>query len=118
MAEIKAKELQRMEDFIGLANEGKDVRLEVTLRKQSVSQKMHPNETAGGEDTVEMYLLNADYTFRTGDLEKVVSKPYIYASSEESISESRINKSIANERLKQDYRRLKSANIKFEEKYF
>ncbi|MDA8171794.1 MAG: hypothetical protein M0033_02425 [Nitrospiraceae bacterium] len=118
MAGITAKELSRIEDFIELANEGKDVRATINLRKQKVSQNVHPNETSGGEDTVEMYLLSADFTFRTGNLEKVVSKPYIYASSEESLSASRINKSIANERLKLDYRRLKSANIQFEGKYF
>jgi hypothetical protein len=118
MAKITAKELLRIEDFIELANEGKDVKVTVNLQKQMVSQKVHPNETEESGETVEMYLLSADYSFRVGELEKVISKPYIYASSKESISESRINKSIANDRLKLDYRRLKSAKIEFEEKYF
>ncbi len=118
MAGTTAKELPRIEDFIQLANEGKEVKVIVNLGKQTVLQRVHPNETTGCEDTVQMYLLSADYTFRAGDLEKVVSKPYIYASSEETLSDSRINKNIANDRLKQDYRRLKSANIEFEEKYF
>lgn len=118
MAKITAKELLRIEDFIELAKKGRHVLVTVNLQKQMVSQKVHPNETMRVEDTLDMYLLCADYTFRAGDLEKVISKPYVYASSEESISESRISKSIANERLKMDYRRLKSANIECEEKYF
>ncbi|MDA8090020.1 MAG: hypothetical protein M0Z61_07345 [Nitrospiraceae bacterium] len=118
MSAIKAKELQRIEDFIELANEGADVRVTVNLRKQRVSQKMHPDETEESVGTIEMYLLCADYAFRTGRLEKVVSKPYVYACLEESLGESRINRSIANERLKMDYRRLKDADIEFEEKFF
>lgn len=118
MAGTKTKELQRIEDFIGLANEGKDVRVTVNLRKQMVSQRMHPNETEESLGTIEMYLLCADYAFSTADLEKVVTKPYVYACLEESLSESRINRSIANARLKLDYRRLKDANIEFEEKVF
>jgi len=42
----------------------------------------------------------------------------MYESTEESLNDARINKSIANERLKMDYKRMKDANITFEEKYF
>jgi len=47
-----------------------------------------------------------------------VSKVYLYGSAEASLSHEKIDKSIANERLKMDYQRLRKAHIKFEETYF
>jgi hypothetical protein len=49
---------------------------------------------------------------------KLVTKVYMFGSSEESPDSVKINKSIANARLKMDYQRLKDAKISFEEKYF
>ena len=37
---------------------------------------------------------------------------------DESTVDAKINKHVANERLKVDYKRLSEANIKIEEKYF
>lgn len=119
MVEISGKsELLRIEDFIALAKEGKEVNVNIDLRKQSVLQKVHPGETEESKGELEMYLLFADYTFKIGNWTKVVSKVYMYGSTEESLNDTRINKSIANERLKLDYQRLKDVNIHFEEKYF
>lgn len=111
-------EILRIEDFVALAKEGKDVNAEVNLRKQLVSQKVHPGETEVMKSEVDMYLLLANYAFTVGNWKKVVSKIYVYGSSEESLNDAKINMSIANERLKMDYRRLKEAKIIFEEKYF
>jgi hypothetical protein len=119
MVEVSGKdELFRIEDFIALAKEGKDVAVAVDLRKQAVSQKVHPGDTEESKGELDMYLLFGDYTFRIGSLKKLVSKVYMYGSTGESLSDAKINKSIANERLKMDYQRLKNANIHFEEKYF
>jgi hypothetical protein len=119
MVEVSEKgELLRIEDFIALAKEGKDVSVTIDLRKQSVSQKIHPGDTEELKGELDMYLLLGDYTFKNGKWEKVVSKVYIYGSVGETLNEAKVNKSIANERLKLDYRRLKDVNIRFEEKYF
>jgi hypothetical protein len=67
---------------------------------------------------VDMYLLFGDYTFTVGKDVKKVSKIYMYGSSEESLNDAKINKSIANERLKMDYKRLLDAKIILEEKFF
>ncbi len=119
MVEVSGKsELLRIEDFIALAKEGKDVNVTVDLRQEFVSQKVHPGDTEELKGAIDMYLLFGDYTFRIGSWEKLVSKVYMYGSTGESINETKINKSIANERLKLDYQRLKDVNIHFEEKYF
>lgn len=111
-------ELVRIEDFIALAREGKQVNASIELRKQLVSQKVHPEETEEMKGEIDMYLLFGDYTFTVGKDVKKVSKIYMYGSSEESLTDSKVNKSIANERLKMDYKRLSDAKIIFEEKYF
>jgi hypothetical protein len=110
--------LSRLEDLIALAREGEKVLAEVTLRKQLVTQKVHPEETEEMRPDVNMYLLIGDYTFKVGKDVKQVSKVYLYGSAEESMTAAKVDTNIANERLKMDYRRLRAANISFEEKYF
>ena len=112
MVEVSGKsELLRIKDFIALANEGEGVTVTIDLRKQ-------PGDTEELKGEIDVYLLFGDYTFKIGKWEKVVSKVYMYGSTGESFNETKVNKSIANERLKLDYQRLKGVNIHFEEKYF
>ncbi len=111
-------ELLRIEDFIVLASEGKQVTASIGLRKQPVLQKVHPDETEEMKEELDMYLLLADYTFGVGSWRKIISKVYVYGSSGGSLNESKINVSIANDRLKMDYERLRKAGVIFEEKYF
>ena len=119
MVEVSGKgELLRIEDFIALAKEGKDVKGLIELRNQPVSQKIHPGDTEELKGELDMYLLFGDYTFMIGSWKKVISKIYMYGSTGELLNDTKINKSIANERLKLDYQRLKDVNIHFEEKYF
>jgi len=119
MVEVSGKgELLRIEDFIALAKEGKGVNVTVDLRQEFLSQKMHPGDTEEVKGAIDIYLLFGDYTFKIADREKVVSKIYMYGSTGESLNDARINKSIANERLRLDYQRLKDVNFHFEEKYF
>ncbi|MCX5719974.1 MAG: hypothetical protein NT055_08495 [Nitrospirae bacterium] len=121
----------RIEDFIALAKLGKKVEMTVELRKQLVAQKVHPGDTEEMKGEISMYLLIGDFTFNVGGHEslivirqklipdvKNVSKVYMFGSLEESLDASKVNKNIANERLKVDYQRLKIANITFKEKYF
>jgi hypothetical protein len=126
----------RIEDFIAFAKEGKDVHATIALRKQLVTQKVHPDETEDMKREIDMYLLIGAYTFRVkkdvrkfskvymyekvskGYMREEVSKVYMYGSSGESPDAAKVNISIANERLKADYQRLREANITFEEKYF
>ncbi len=111
-------DLGRIEDFIALAKEGKDVHAAIDLKKQVVAQKVHPDETEDMKGEIDMYLLIADYIFRVGKNAKPVAKVYMFGSSEESPDAAKVNKSIANARLKIDYQRMRDANITFEEKYF
>jgi hypothetical protein len=108
----------RIEDFIALSKGGKKVTLSIELEKKLVSQKVPPGVTEDMKDEVDMYLLSANYIFKVGEVAKLVSKVYMFGSSEESPDAVKVNASIANARLKMDYQRLKDARITFEEKYF
>jgi hypothetical protein len=108
----------RLEDFIALAGGGKDIDVEIELGKQSIKQKAHPGATEERRDEVDAYLLMGDYTFKVeGDSWKV-SKVYMMGFAEESLDVARLNKSIANDRLKMDYKRLQGPNVGLEPKYF
>jgi hypothetical protein len=111
-------ELARIEDFIILAREARDVKVAVDLKKQLVTQKVHPGHNEDMKSEIDMYLLIAHYTFRSGKEVNQVSKVYMFASSEESPDALKVNTTIANARLEMDYQRLRDAKITFEKKYF
>jgi len=110
--------LGRLEDFISFAKTGSKIDATVELHKRFVSQKVHPGNNEEMNREVDMYLLTADFTFKVGGDNRTVSKVYLLGSSAESIEESKVQVSIANARLKEDYNRLKNVNIAFEEKLF
>jgi hypothetical protein len=109
---------RRLEDYIALAQQGKRVRADVKLRKQAVQQKVHPEETEDMRNEIGMYLLLADFTLTTDGESCVVSKVYAFGAEGEPLESARVNRSIATERLKMDYKRLKAADIAVDEKYF
>jgi len=109
---------RRIEDFIALAKEGGKVHMEIELKRQLVTQKVPQGVTEDMKDEINMYLLTADYVFRVGKEFKLISKVYVFGSSEEPLDVVKVNSNIANARLKMDYQRLKDAKITFEEKYF
>lgn len=111
-------QLARLEDFVELAREGKKVKCDIDLRKQSLSQRVHPEETPDRTDEIETYLLIGDYTFLIDKQSYKVSKVYMFATEEESLNSARVNKSIANSRLQMDYERLKAARVTFKERFF
>jgi len=111
-------QLSRLEDFIELARGGKRVKCDMELRKQSLAQRVHPEETPDMTDEIETYLLIGDYTFDMDKQSHKVSKVYMFATEEESLNAARVNKSIANSRLQMDYERLKGAGVTFKEKFF
>jgi hypothetical protein len=113
-----ASELERIQDFVERAKKGKDVHLEIELKKVVVSQKLHPSDTEDEKGEIDMYLLMGNYTFTIDGNVNKVSKVYVYGSMEEHLNDAKINKNIANERLKMDYTRIKEAHIQFEEKFF
>ncbi len=113
-----AIESGRIEDVIALAKEGKDVNAEVELKKQIVTQKVHPADTEDMKSKIDIYLLVGSYTFWVGKEVRQVSKVYMYGTLEEPPRAFWVNVNIANERLKMDYQRLQDAKIALEEKYF
>ena len=108
---------RRIEDFIAFVSGGGKVDLQIELKKQLVTQKVPQGVTEDMRDEIDMYLLTADYIFRVGRDMKLVSKVYVFGSSEEPQNVIKLNSNIANARLRMDYQRLKDANITFEEKY-
>ena len=110
--------LNRLAYFIELAREGKKVRVEVALRKQLVEQRLDGDETNQVADKVGMYLLIGDYRCECDGESGTISKIYVYGRLGEPLETGRINRTVANERLKIDYQRLDHSNISFSEKYF
>ena len=108
----------RLEDFISFAKTGAKIRTAVALKKQFVSQKVHPGDTEEMKGEVDMYLLSAVFTFNIGNDERSVSKIYMFGSSGEATDDAKVHVHIANARLKDDYKRLKDVNLSFEESYF
>jgi hypothetical protein len=109
---------RRLEDLIVLAEERKDIHLEIELIKEVVMQKVHPEESGEMDDEIYMYLLIAVYSFSVDSNIIKISKIYEFASIEESVDATPEYKDIANKRLKADYLRLKNAGISFKELYF
>jgi len=110
--------LGRLEDYITLAMEGKQVQVSIDLKKQIVIPKVHEGDTEGLKSKTDLILFWAEYTFQMGENVKKVSKVYMFETSEESLDNAMQNILIANQRLKMDYQRLGKAKIMFEEKYF
>jgi hypothetical protein len=110
--------LSRLEYFIDLAKKGKKVRVEVDLRSHRVAQKVHPDETDDATGDADMYLLIADFLCESDGEVSTVSKIYVYGAISESVAAGRVNRGVANERLKMDYKRLKDAKIDLAEKFF
>ena len=108
----------RLAYFIDLAKRGKKVRVEVVLRTQRVSQTVHPDETDDMTGNADLRLFIGDFRCESEGQISTISKIYLHGTIAESVAAGRVNRSVANDRLKMDYQRLKDANIVFEEKYF
>jgi hypothetical protein len=108
----------RLEDFIALAKEGKDICASVYLIKKIVTPTLNPEENEETNSNSDMYLLLGEYNFKVaGEVQKIF-KSYAFGTYEQSKDSMEQNIRVANERLKMDYQRLRKAHIIFEEKYF
>jgi hypothetical protein len=110
--------INRLAYFIDRAKSGRKVTVEVVPRKQFVEWPAHPDETDDMTGITRTYLLLADFICECDDDVATISKIYVYGFASEPVEARRVNASVANERLKMDYQRLKDASIMFEEKYF
>lgn len=110
--------LNRLEDYVELAKQGTEVRVEVDLRRELVERRFQPQEPDHPTRGRSVYLLVGDYSCDAEGETTRISKVYVFGSPEESVAAGREKRTIANARLKADYQRLKNANIRFEEEYF
>jgi len=108
----------RLEDFISLARKGQEVNLTVTLDKQILTRKFEPYTVGEPEDEIDMYIFSADYVFIVQGKTHEITKLYAFGVEGEPLNTTTHNMTVANERLKMDYKRLREANIGFEEKYW
>lgn len=108
----------RLEDFIVLAKEEKDINASVDLIKKIVTPTINPEETVDTKSSGDMYLLLGEFNFRVAGEVRKVFKSYAFGTSAQSRDSMAQNIRVANERLKIDYQRLRTAHILFEEKYF
>jgi hypothetical protein len=116
--EFEIKEADRLEDFIVLTWQGKEVRLSVELKKPILTPKFRPDEIEGMKGEMDMYLLAANYSFNVGGEIRKVSKIYGSGIVAEPQDVAKQNSFIANRRLEMDYKRLEGSHIKFEKKYW
>ena len=108
----------RLEDFIVFAKSGARCSASVDLQKQLVTQKAHPGHSEEGKAELDMMLLSALFTFKVGSDVRKVAKVYMLSSIGASADEAKVDISIANARLKEDYKRLRDVNIGIDEKFF
>ena len=108
----------RLENIIELAESGKQVRILVDLYKKDVKQLGHPEETDDINEEIDMCLLIADFIPVGFEGAPRITKVYAVCLIDEIEMDVKITRSIANERLKMDYKRLQDAKIEFEEKFF
>ena len=105
----------RLEDFISLARKGEKVVLTVTLNKQIFTRKFDPYTMGEPEDEINMYILSANYIFVFEGKTNEITKFYAFGIEGEAPNIIKRNISVANERLKMDYKRLREAKIVFKE---
>lgn len=110
--------INRLEDVISIASEGKRVDMEVELKTQPMVQEVHIKEVDKTWHKIDTYLLIAFYTFKIDIQSYKCSKVYMFATDEESLITEEMNKDIANTRLRIDYKRFRDAHIHFQEVFF
>ena len=108
----------RLEDFISFARKGEEVDLTITLNKEIFTRKFEPYTSGEPEDQIDMYIFSADYAFLVQEKIYEVTKLYAFGVEGEPLNITKHNITVANERLKMDYKRLREANINFKEKFW
>jgi hypothetical protein len=108
----------RLEDFISIARKGENVELSIVLDKRLFTRKFDTHTVGDPGDEIDMYILSADYFFIVEGKTHQVTKVYQLGIEGEFADTTRRNINVANERLKMDYKRLREANIVFEEKFW
>ncbi len=107
----------RLNDIIAMSRKGKRIKGDVALYRHPVRFMVHPELEIVEEQ--EGYLLSARYTFEVeGGDTYVLEKLYIRGFPTEDFENTKVNRNIANGRLKEDYKRLKEAGIDIVERYF
>jgi hypothetical protein len=114
----RVRDCARLEDVIFLANNGKFVKGSVSLDKQLIEIRIKPETMETGAEWTEAYLLLGNYIFLFDDRAREISKVYAFGKARSDGSVSVLDKLVANERLKVDFKRLKAARIEIEEVYF
>ncbi|WP_028323831.1 hypothetical protein [Desulfatirhabdium butyrativorans] len=111
--------MERLEDLIALAISRNKGQFEAKLRKEIVKQDMLPDETGEQKARKNWYLLIADFALTgSGGKNRTVTKVYAFGDIHETAAEEEVIRSIANERLKMDYQRLRDAGIACKETFF
>ncbi|MFA4919368.1 MAG: hypothetical protein WC581_08965 [Thermodesulfovibrionales bacterium] len=108
----------RLEDFIILAKEGKKLMVSVQLQKDILTKKANASHPKEIKDEVDIYLLEAAFSFAGMGAPGKLTKVYVIGFVDEPYDVCRQNISIANTRLRTDYKRLEDAGCQFEKKYW
>lgn len=111
--------LARIETYLDMADAGQKIQLNVHLHKDFIKQAAPTDESDDLIVIKDIYLLMADYRpFGGGRSVPIVSKIYAFGSINDSEVDAKTIRSIANERLKLDYRRLTERGIQLQVAFF
>ena len=108
----------RLEDFIVLAKDGKKLIVSVQLQKDILTKKANASHPKEIKDDVDIYLLEVAFSFAGVGAPGKLTKVYVIGFVDEPYDVRRQNVSIANTRLRTDYKRLEDAGFQFEKKYW
>ncbi len=115
---ITSSDYSRLEDFIIFAKQGRDIGLEVELLKHNATKNLQCEKNDAFEKLEDIYFLTVRYSFDLEGKIYTISKIYSYGNLNDSSHIYITSLKNANERLRVDYERLKSAKIAFKETYF
>jgi hypothetical protein len=88
------------------------------LKNSLLHKRLIPVTVKRGRMKLDMIILSALFTFKVGSDYRKVAKVYMLSSGSSSADEVKVDTSIANARLKEDYKRLIDVNIAIDEKFF
>lgn len=111
---------ERLEDIIRLAQDGRQISMNINLYRKLVKQLIQSESTDDIPIETDMCLFMADFvpTQSIPDHPTKITKVYAMCSINETEINDKTMRYIANQRLEMDYARLKSAGITFETSRF
>jgi len=113
-----SREVARLEDIIRIASSGIRVSCFMELKKKNVEIKVKNADADRHQSRIDAFLLLAEYAFSFEETTARICKVYVFGKAQRSGKIQKVDRDVANQRLRVDYERLRAANIEFKELFF